>query len=53
MLEALLYANLSCTDVVDVLDRIKAHKNIDSVVKSELVVTLKEATPHCDWDAND
>ena len=53
MIETLLYAHMSCTDAAEILNRIKAHKNLDSVAKSELVVTLKETTPHCDWDAND
>ena len=52
MFETLLYVNMSCTDAVEILNRLKAHKNLDSVVKSELVVIIKEATSHCDWDAN-
>jgi len=53
MLELLFYVELSCEDSVAMLERIKAHEILDDTMKSELVVTIKEATPHCPWDAND
>jgi len=49
----LLYASLSCTDVVDMISRVNQHEFLGDTVKKELVVTIKEATPHCTWDAND
>ena len=53
MFETLLYATMSCTDAAEILNRVKVHDDLDSVIKNELVVTIKEATPQCDWDAND
>ena len=53
MFEALLYADLNCTDAAEVLDRIEANKYLDSAVKVELVEVIREATLNCSWDAND
>jgi hypothetical protein len=35
--------------------RIDANKNLSNIVKIELVETVKESVPQCDWywDAND
>ena len=52
MIEYLLYANLNCPDVTDMIRRINQHKHMADNIKTELVATVKEATPEC-WDAND
>ena len=53
MFELLLYTNISCTDATDIIRRMNAHQYVSNEVKVEIVETLKEATPHCQWDAND
>jgi|TARA_R100000030_G_scaffold957_2_gene894 hypothetical protein len=53
MIELLLYADILCTDATEIISRLDAHKNIDNAVKVELIETIREATPHCPWDAND
>ena len=53
MLELLLYTDIKCTDAADILRRLDAHQHISNRVKVEIVETLKEATPHCPWDADD
>ncbi len=53
MLELLLYANMSCIDAAEVLERAKTHEALSNEIKAELIEVLQEATPHCDWDAND
>ena len=53
MFEILFYANLNCEDAAEMLQRIERHKNLMDSIKQELIVTVKEATPHCPWDAND
>ena len=53
MLELLLYANMNCIDAAAVLERAKNHEALDNEMKAELIEVLQEATPHCDWDAND
>lgn len=53
MFEILLYADLNCVDAAAMLDRIKNNDRMRNIVKKELVVILKESTPHCPWDAND
>ena len=53
MIEVLLYAKINCSDAAGIVERIKRHEEMTEIVKEELVVTLKEATPHCPWDAND
>ena len=53
MIELLLYADISCTDATDIIRRLDTHQRISNEVKVEIVETLKEATPHCSWDAND
>ena len=51
MFEFLLYANISCTNAAEMLDRIREHENISNHAKEELIETIQEATPECDWDA--
>ncbi len=53
MLELLLYSNIHCIDAAEVIQRIEANKNVDKVIRTEVIETLKEATPECNWDAND
>lgn len=52
MLETLLYASLNCEDAIAIIKRIESNDKLSDIVKTELVVTLKESSPHCDWDAN-
>lgn len=51
MFEFLLYANISCINAAEMLDRIRENENISDHIKVELIETIQEATPHCDWDA--
>ena len=53
MFEFLLYAGIHCTDAEDVIRRIEASNSVSKIVKTEVVETVKEATPECKWDAND
>ena len=53
MFEVLLYADLNCADAAEMLYRIEANKYMNSAIKVELVEVIREATPHCSWDAND
>ena len=55
MLEILLYSTLSCTQADAVMFRINANKLLDEKLKLELVETVKDSAPECDfyWDAND
>ena len=53
MLELLLYANMNCFDAAEVLERARSHEAMSDEIKAELIEVLQEATPHCDWDAND
>jgi hypothetical protein len=53
MFEFLLYSSIHCTDAEDMIRRIDANKSVDVVIRTEVVEVLKEATPECNWDAND
>ena len=55
MAEFLLYTSLSCAQTDAVMLRIRANEYIDDVLKIELVETVRESAPECDWywDAND
>ena len=53
MFELLLYADIKCTDAADILRRLDAQQHIANEIKVEIIATVKEATPHCNWDAND
>ena len=53
MLELLLYSNIHCIDAVEMIQRIEANKSVEEVIRTEVIETLKEATPECNWDAND
>ena len=55
MLELLLYTTLSCTEADAVMFRISANEYLDNALKIELIETVKESVPECNfyWDAND
>lgn len=53
MIEVLLYASLNCLDAADIIGRTKANDNMSASIRTEIVETIKDATPHCKWDAND
>ena len=53
MIEILLYANLNCIDAANLIGRVKADNNMSKIIRTEIVETIKDATPHCKWDAND
>ena len=53
--EILLYSSLSCTQTDAIMLKIESNQKLSNVVKVELVETLKDSVPNCDWywDAND
>ena len=53
MFEFLLYASMTCIDAYDLISRIEVNENVSELIRTEVVETIKEATPHCNWDAND
>ena len=53
MIELLLYSSIACIDAVDMINRIEANDNVNRVIRTEVIETIKEATPDCKWDAND
>ena len=55
MVELLLSTTLACQDANAVNFRIRKHENLSPKYKLELVETIKDYTPECDfyWDAND
>ena len=53
MLDILLYSGILCTDAEDMIRRIDANKSVDVIIRTEVIETVKEATPECNWDAND
>ena len=56
MLETiLLYTTLTCQQTDTLLFRIKANERLGDAIKFELIETVKESNPECDfyWDAND
>jgi len=55
MAEILLYTTLSCTQTNALMLRIEANDNLSDNVKIELVETVRDSAPECDWywDAND
>ena len=53
MFDFLLYASIACQDASDMIGRVKENEVMSKIVRTEIVETLKEATPHCNWDAND
>ena len=55
MFELLLYSTLTCQQSDALMLKIKANENLSDVLKVELVETIKESAPECEfyWDAND
>jgi len=55
MVELLLYTVLSCQQTDALLLRITANQQLSDALKLELVETVKESNPECEyyWDAND
>jgi hypothetical protein len=55
MLEVLFYSTLTCAQADAIMLRMQANENLSSQIKIELVETVKESVPQCDWywDAND
>ena len=55
MLELLFYSSMTCTDADALMLRIKAQRHLEPRIQIELVETIKESVPECDfyWDAND
>jgi hypothetical protein len=53
MIDLLLYISISCQDAADVISRVNENDNVSKTIQTEVIETLKEATPQCDWDAND
>ena len=53
MIELLLYASMTCTDASDLISRVEVNDIVSEVIQTEVIETIKDATPHCNWDAND
>ena len=53
MFDLLLYSTIHCVDAVDLINRVDANKSVDAIIRTEVIETVKEATPECNWDAND
>ena len=53
LFELLLYSGIACADAAIMLDRIEANDYLDNIAKVELIEVIQEATPECNWDAND
>ena len=49
----LLYAGIHCIDAEDIIRRIEENKSVNQIIRTEVIETVKEATPECNWDAND
>jgi len=55
MFELLFSSSMLCADADAIMLRIDAHKHLPEASKLELVETVKESVPECEfhWDAND
>ena len=53
MIDLLLYSSIQCIDAKDMIQRINANKSVDVIIRTEVIETVKEATPECNWDAHD
>ena len=55
MIELLLSTTMTCADADVIMLRIKKHEHLEAEWKLELVETIKDYVPQCDfyWDAND
>ena len=55
MLELLFYSTLTCSQTDSIMLKIESNNNLNNQVKVELIDTLKDSAPECQWywDAND
>ena len=53
MFDLLLYLGMHCEDASALIGRIRASDSVSEVIQAEVIETVKEATPECEWDAND
>jgi len=53
MFEFLLYSSIHCADATDMISRMRDNDSISESIKVELIEVIQEATPDCNWDAND
>ena len=53
MIDLLLYSSIACIDAEDMIRRVDANKSVEQIIRTEVIETIKEATPECNWDAND
>ena len=53
MFEILLYLNLNCVDASDMISRINANDSVSQSIRTEVIEVIQEASPECNWDAND
>ena len=53
MFDFLLYSGIACIDAAEMISRIEANDNVNKIIRTEVIETVKEATPECNWDAND
>ena len=55
MIEFFLYLDMNCQQADALILRIEKHFNLEADVKLELVDTVKDYMPECEfyWDAND
>ena len=53
MFDLLLYLGMHCEDASDLIGRVRANDNVSQIIQTEVIETVKEATPECNWDAND
>ena len=55
MIELFLYSSLTCTQTDAIMLKIENNDNLNHQLKVELVETLKDSAPECQWywDAQD
>ena len=53
MIDLLLYATMHCTDAEDMIRRVEANDSVNALIRTEVIEPVTEATPECNWDAND
>ena len=55
MAELLLYLTMTCDEADSLMFRIKAQDHLEPKIQIELIDTIKESVPECNyyWDAND
>ena len=55
MIELLLYSTMACADADALMLRIEKQEHLKAEWKLELVETIKDSVPECNyyWDAND